>query len=55
MPEISRFYGITIYMFFNDHAPPHFHTKYGAFEATININDGVVKRKNAETCTQIDL
>ena len=45
MPEISRFYGITIYMFFNDHAPPHFHTKYGDFEATININDGVVNGK----------
>ena len=24
MPEISRFYGIIVYMFFNDHNPPHF-------------------------------
>ena len=29
MPEISRFYGITIKMFYNDHAPPHFHAEYG--------------------------
>jgi hypothetical protein len=25
-------------MFFNDHAPPHFHARYGEFEATIDIN-----------------
>lgn len=34
MPEISRFYGIIIYMFFQDHNPPHFHVKYHEFEAT---------------------
>ena len=28
MPEISRFYGIKIKMYFNDHAPPHFHAEY---------------------------
>ena len=33
MPEISRFYGIIIYMFFNDHNPPHFKVKYNEFEA----------------------
>jgi hypothetical protein len=43
MPEISRFYGIIIYMFFQDHNPPHFHVKYQNFEATINIEDGIVK------------
>lgn len=30
MPEISRFYGIVIKMFFDDHQPPHFHALYGA-------------------------
>lgn len=45
MPEISRFYGIIIYMFFRDHNPPHFHVKYGEFEATINIDDGIVSGK----------
>ncbi|MDO8476517.1 MAG: DUF4160 domain-containing protein [Candidatus Rokubacteria bacterium] len=29
MPEISRFFGIIIAMFYNDHAPPHFHARYG--------------------------
>jgi len=38
MPTISTFYGILIRMFFNDHSPPHFHARYGEFEATININ-----------------
>jgi hypothetical protein len=43
MPEISRFYGIIIYMFFQDHNPPHFHVKYQSYEATINIEDGIVR------------
>lgn len=37
MPTISVFYGIVIRMFYNDHAPPHFHARYGDSEATINI------------------
>jgi Domain of unknown function (DUF4160) len=37
MPTISVFYGILIRMFFNDHAPPHFHARYGEYEATIDI------------------
>ena len=43
MPEICRFLGIVIYMYFSDHAPPHFHAKYNRFEITITIEDGVVK------------
>ncbi len=39
MPEISRFYGIIIYMYFKDHAPPHFHVKYNEFNAIISIED----------------
>ena len=39
MPEISRFYGIIIYMFSNDHNPPHFHAKYGEFEILVNIDN----------------
>jgi hypothetical protein len=35
MPTISVFYGIV--MFWQDHAPPHFHVVYGEFEATVNI------------------
>lgn len=37
MPTISTFYGILIRMFFNDHPPPHFHARYGEFEATVEI------------------
>lgn len=37
MPTISSFYGIFIRMFFNDHAPPHFHVDYSEFRAVIDI------------------
>lgn len=37
MPTISAFYGILIRMFFNDHAPPHFHVQYAEYKATIDI------------------
>ncbi|WP_419846811.1 DUF4160 domain-containing protein [Candidatus Poriferisocius sp.] len=37
MPELSRFYGIVIRMFANDHNPPHFHAQYGEHSATIDI------------------
>ncbi len=40
MPEISRFYGVIIYMFFNDHNPPHFKAVYGEHEANVKIADG---------------
>ena len=42
MPEISRFYGIIIYMYIDDHNPPHFHVWYDGYEATISIEDGIV-------------
>jgi hypothetical protein len=38
MPRISEFYGIAIYMYYRDHAPPHFHAIYGEHEATVNID-----------------
>ncbi|MHA1796037.1 MAG: DUF4160 domain-containing protein [Promethearchaeota archaeon] len=37
MPEISRFFGIVIYIFYLDHNPPHFHAKYNEYEAIIQI------------------
>jgi phosphatidylserine/phosphatidylglycerophosphate/cardiolipin synthase-like enzyme len=42
MPEISRFLGIIVAMFYQDHAPPHFHAKYGEYEVTVTIEDGLV-------------
>lgn len=38
MPTISRFFGILIRMYYDDHNPPHFHVFYGEYEAMININ-----------------
>lgn len=37
MPEISRFLGIIIRMFYNEHNPPHFHAYYNDFQAEISI------------------
>lgn len=45
MPELSRFLGIVITMFYRDHAPPHFHAFYGDFEIEISIEDGIVTGK----------
>ena len=46
MPEISRFLGIVIYMYFNEHSPPHFHAEYNEFKASIAINTlGLVEGK----------
>jgi hypothetical protein len=39
MPEISRFFGVIIYMYFNDHDPPHFHVKYNEFRGKLTIED----------------
>jgi hypothetical protein len=50
MPRISEFYGTAIYMYYRDHAPPHFHAIYGEHEATIEIStariaDGSLPRR----------
>lgn len=37
MPEISRFLGMIIAMYYDDHAPPHFHVRYGSHKATLSI------------------
>lgn len=37
MPEIARFYGIIIKLFFGDHPPPHFHAVYGEHVGLFNI------------------
>jgi len=42
MPRISAFYGILIYMYFRDHAPPHFHAIYGEHEAVVDIASGEI-------------
>lgn len=42
MPEISRFLGIVIGMFYREHGVPHFHAVYGEHEASIEIDPVVV-------------
>jgi len=42
MPEISRFFGIVIRMFFGDHSPPHFHAEYQGKKAYFSIKTGEV-------------
>ena len=42
MPEISRFYGIIIYLYWMDHNPPHIHFTYGSYECSLSITDRIV-------------
>ena len=42
MPELSRFFGIAINMYYADHAPPHFHARYGDERVSIRIDDGEI-------------
>ncbi len=44
MPELSRFFGIIIRMFYSDHEPAHFHAIYGEYEALIEIETLLVFR-----------
>ncbi len=38
MPELSRFYGIVIKMYYNDHNPPHFHAEYGSSQFVVDVH-----------------
>ena len=42
MPEISRFLGIVIRMYYRDHGPSHFHAEYGEHEITVELETGLV-------------
>jgi len=44
MPEISRFFGISIRMYFDDHNPAHFHAIYAGVEAEFGIDPLTVLR-----------
>jgi len=46
MPEICRFLGIVIRMFYNEHEPPHFHADYNEFKAEILIESLELKAGN---------
>jgi len=50
VPEISRFFGIVIAIYYNDHVPAHFHARYGSLRGRFSIEslemiDGDLGRK----------
>ncbi|MBJ7390897.1 MAG: DUF4160 domain-containing protein [Chthoniobacterales bacterium] len=42
MPEISRFLGVVVSMYFDEHNPPHFHVRYNEHRAVVSIKDCTV-------------
>lgn len=42
MPELSRFLGIVVAMYYRDHGPAHFHAIYGEFEVTVEVESGKI-------------
>ena len=53
MPIISRFFGIIIYMYWKDHAPPHFHAKYGDQEIVLDIRTGEITGKMSKRALRL--
>ena len=45
MPEISRFLGIVISMYYQEHGTPHFHAVYGEHEVSIEVDSGAIHGK----------
>jgi hypothetical protein len=43
MPEIARFFGIIIRMFYDEHNPPHFHADYQGNKAVFDFNGNILK------------
>lgn len=52
MPEITRFYGIIIKIFFGDHPPPHFHAIYGEYNALVSIETLEIIEGDLPGCAQ---
>jgi hypothetical protein len=42
VPEISRFFGVLVTMYYNDHPPPHFHVRYGKKKALVSIENAAI-------------
>lgn len=55
MPEISRFYGIIVKMYFNEHNPPHFHLEYQGFKAKMEIDSGRLEGTMPKTAISLTL
>ena len=46
MPEICRFFGIIIFLYWKDHNPPHIHFTYGDYECSISVLDRMAQFEN---------
>ncbi|WP_008308576.1 DUF4160 domain-containing protein [Leptolyngbya sp. PCC 6406] len=55
MPTISRFYGIVIFMNYNDHQPPHFHARYQDQEIIVEIESGTVEGRMSKRALRMVL
>ena len=54
MPIISRFFGIIIRMFHNEHNPPHFHAEYQGNDALFDFKGNILKGSlNSKTATKL--
>jgi uncharacterized protein DUF4160 len=42
VPEVSRFFGIAIGLYYSEHGRPHFHALYGEYDASIDIENGEI-------------
>ncbi len=43
MPEISRFFGIIIRMYYIDHEPPHLHAEYQGNKALLDFQGNILR------------
>ncbi|MDY0133170.1 MAG: DUF4160 domain-containing protein [Desulforegulaceae bacterium] len=54
MPEICRFFGIIIRMFYDEHNPPHFHAEYQGNKAVFDFQGNILKGNlNSRTATKL--
>ena len=53
MPTISEFFGIVVFMNLNDHIPPHFHARYGGYQATFLLNGELYKGEFPPTAKKL--
>jgi len=55
MPTISKFYGIVVFMNYNDHPPPHFHARYQDQEIIVEIETGLVEGRMSKRALRMVL
>ena len=55
MPELSRFLGVVISMYYNGHRPAHFHASYGEFGLIVYLEDGSLEGRFPRRATNLVL